>query len=78
MLVDGNAVEAELGGKLELVEIAIVELVPLDRIEIRVRQHHPGSAMLVGIAHVQIGIGHQMEHEDFHGGASRVCSCLRG
>ena len=44
MLVDGDAVEAELGGKLELIEIAVVELVAFLGIEIAVRQHHPGSA----------------------------------
>src|SRR5262249_13781040 len=66
MLVDGNAGEAELGGKLELVEIAVVELVPLLRIEIAVRPDHPGGAILVAEVHVQIGIGHEMKHEHFH------------
>src|SRR5262244_1372938 len=66
MLVDRNAVEAELGGELELVEIAVVELVPLLRIEVAVRQDHPGGAILVGVGHVQVGIGHEMKHEDFH------------
>src|SRR5262249_13158393 len=71
MLVDRNAVEAELGGELELVQIAVVKFVTFDWIEIAVRQHDPGCAVLVGIAHVEIGIGHQMKHEDFHG-ASRI------
>src|SRR5262245_7481166 len=66
MLIDGYAVETELGGELELVEIAVVELVPLLRIEVAVRQDHPGGTMLVGEVHVQIGIGHEMKHEDFH------------
>ena len=44
MLVDRDAVEAKLGGEFELVEIAVVELVALLRIEIAVRQHHPGGA----------------------------------
>src|SRR5215471_15013327 len=66
MLVDRNAVEAELGGELELVEIAVVELVTLLRIEVAVRQDHPGGAILVAEVHVQICIGHEMKHEDFH------------
>ena len=67
MLVDGNAVEAELRGEFELIEIAVVELVALLRIEIGVRQHHPCGAVFFRIAHVQMGIRHQMEYEDFHG-----------
>src|SRR5262245_54127999 len=77
MLVDRNAVEAELGGELELVEIAVVELVPFLRIEVAVRQDHPGGAILVGEVHVQVGIGHEMKHEDFHRAGSRTCSSPR-
>src|SRR5262249_60369769 len=73
MLVDRNAVEAELGGEFELVEIAVVELVPFLRIEIAVRQDHPGGAILVGVVHVQIGVGHEMKNEDFHRAGSRTC-----
>jgi hypothetical protein len=69
MLVDRNAVEAELVRQLQLVEIAIVELVPLGRVEVGVWQHHPGGAVFVLVAHVQMRIGHQMKHEDFHRGA---------
>src|SRR5262249_57018797 len=73
MLVDRYAVEAELGGELELVEIAVVELVSLLRIEVAVRQDHPGGAILVAEVHVQIGIGHEMKHEDFHRRLPHVC-----
>src|SRR5262249_44687909 len=66
MLIDRYAVETELGGELKLVEVAIVELVPFLRIEIGVRQHHPGGAIFVGKTHVQIRIGHEMKHEAFH------------
>src|SRR6266436_4971710 len=66
MLVDRYAVEAELGRELEFVEIAIIELVPFLRIEIGVRQHHPGGAIFVGETHVQISVGHEVKHEDFH------------
>ena len=66
MLVDRYAVEAELRGELELVEITVVELVPFLRIEIGVRQHHPGGAIFIAEAHVQISVGHEVKHEDFH------------
>src|ERR1700730_15599859 len=72
MLVDGNAVEAELGGEFEFVEIPVVQFVALLRIEVAVRQHHPGGAVLIGIAHVQIRVGHEMENEDFHRAALRM------
>ncbi len=72
MLVHRDAVEAELGRHFELVEIAVVELVAFLRIEVRVRQHHPGGAVLVLEAHVQIGIGHQVEDEDPHRAALRM------
>src|SRR5262245_11712199 len=77
MLVDRYAVETELGGELELVEVAIVELVPFLRIEIGVRQHHPGGATFVGKTHVQIRIGHKMKHEDFHRAAPFSFACRR-
>src|SRR5262245_49259297 len=73
MLVDRYTVETKLGGELELVEIAVVELVPFLRIEVAVRQDHPGGAVPVGVAHVQVGIGHEMKHEDFHRAGSRTC-----
>src|SRR5215475_2338945 len=66
MLIDGDAIEAELRRKLELVEVAVVELMALLRIEIGVGQHHPGGAILFRIAHVEVGIRHQMEQEDLH------------
>ena len=72
VLVDRDAVEAKLGGKLQLVEIAVVERVALLRVEIAVRQHHPGSAILLVIAHVEIGIGHQVKDEDLHGTVPRM------
>ena len=67
MLVDGDAVEAEFGGELELVEIAVVELMALHGIEIAVGQHHPDAFVPVLHAEVQVGVGHQVEEGDFHG-----------
>jgi hypothetical protein len=47
VLVHAYAVEAELGAELELVEIAIVERVPLLRIVVAVGQDDPHRAVLV-------------------------------
>ena len=47
MLVDGDAVEAELGGELQLVEIAIGERMALDRVEIAVGQDDPIRAVFL-------------------------------
>src|SRR3954452_16062526 len=84
MLVDRDAVEAELRGHFKLVEVAIVKLVALLRIKIGIRQHHPRGAVFLRIAHVQLGIRHQVEHEDFHGAtlwmncdtwSAKTCGC---
>src|SRR5439155_19976004 len=84
MFIDRDAVKAELSRKLQFVEIAIVELVALLRIEISVRQYDPGSAIFLRVAHVQIGIRHEMKKEDFHGAtlrmnwqtwSAKICGC---
>ena len=66
VLIDRDAVEADFGGQLEFIEIAIVKFVTLLGIVIGVRQNHPRRAVLVLVGHVQVRIGHQMEKEDFH------------
>src|SRR5262249_41602161 len=66
MLIDRYAVETELGGEPKLVEGAILWVGSFLRLEISVRKHHPGGAIFVGKTHVQIRIGHEMKHEDFH------------
>src|SRR5215469_17757739 len=67
MLVDRDAVEAELGGELQFVEIAVVKPVTFHRIEIGVGQHDPIGAVFLLIIHIQIGVRHQMKEQDFHG-----------
>src|SRR5215813_6261432 len=48
MLVHADAVEADLGGKDELVDVFLVEPRALLRIVVRVRQHHPVRPMRMG------------------------------
>src|SRR6185312_14616207 len=57
---------AETLGIFELVEIAVVELVPLDRIVVAVRQHHPVGRVLLIEVEIEGAVGHQMEEEEFH------------
>src|SRR6185437_17082090 len=45
MLVDGNPVEAQFRAELELVEVAVVELVSLLRIVLRVRHDDPSRSV---------------------------------
>ena len=69
VFVDADAVEAELGAELELVEIAVVERMSLARVVVAVGQHDPDAAVLVLHREIELGIGHQMKAHDPHGGA---------
>src|SRR5947209_3366509 len=72
MLIDGDAVEAELGCKLQLVEIAVIELVALLRVEMGVRQNHPGGAIFPRSSEVEIGIRHEVKEKDLHDATLRM------
>ena len=63
MLVDAHAVEAELLGVDELVEVTVVELMTEARVIQRVGHGDPGGAL---IARGELGIGHQVEREKAH------------
>jgi hypothetical protein len=67
VLVHADAVEAELGAKLELIEIAVVERVPLLRVVIAVGQDNPDRAVFLLHAEIEIRVGHQVEAHDLHG-----------
>src|SRR5262249_49139600 len=73
VLVNANAVEAELVGKHELVEIAVVELVPVCGVVERVGK--PGPRRFVFRAKIsrEAVPGHEVESEAVHGllGAKR-------
>ena len=58
MLVHRDDVEAELLAVLELIQIAVVELVALLRIEILVRQRHPDRAVLLALGKVEVRVRH--------------------
>src|SRR5258707_12629 len=66
MLVHPDRVEAELLAVLELVEIAVVELVPLLRVEVAVGQRHPDPAVLAPGREVEVGVRHQMKEDYLH------------
>src|SRR5262249_56390316 len=46
MLIEADAVEAELVGQLHLIEIVVIELRALLRIVMAIRERHPGRAVL--------------------------------
>src|SRR5262249_104914 len=50
----------------ELVEIAVVELRAFNRVVVAVRQRHPGGVIFLVVGEVEVRIGHQMDHEEFH------------
>src|SRR5262249_51203505 len=66
VLVEAHAVEAELIGKLHLVEILVVELGALMRIVMTVRERDPGRAVVCDRIEVGVPVGHEMEIEEFH------------
>ena len=66
VLVDRDHVEAELLRIDELVDIGLILVGALLRIVERVRQHHPGGAVLVALGHVERAIRHQMKECELH------------
>ena len=66
MFVHADAVEADLRGKDELVDIFLVKPRALFGIVVRIGQHHPIGPIGVGLGEIQMPIRHQMEREEFH------------
>ena len=66
VLVEAHAVEAELVGKLHLVEIVVIELGALLRIVVAVGKGDPGRAVLFDRVEIGVPVRHEMEVEDFH------------
>ena len=65
MLVHRHRVEAELLAVLQLVEVAVVELVRLLGVVIPVRQP-PHCAVLARRGDIDVGIGHQVKQDYLH------------
>ena len=66
VLVEAHAVEAELVGKLHLVEIVVVELGALLRIIIAVGKGDPGRAVLFDRVEIGMPVRHKMKVEHLH------------
>ena len=66
VLVEADAVEAELVGELHLVEILVIELGALLRIVVAVGIGDPGRAVLLDGVEIGVPVRHQVEVEDFH------------
>src|ERR1700722_10043553 len=84
VLVDAEAVEAQLVGVFELVEVTVVERVPFDRIVVAVGQRHPRRIVTLGIGQIEVGVRHQVERDELHGRtpwanaatpAANACGC---
>ena len=69
VLVEADAVEAELVGELHLVEIFVIEVGALFRIVVAVGIGDPGGAVLLDGVEVGVPIRHQMKIEEFHAAA---------
>src|SRR4051794_9734414 len=66
MLVDAHRIEPQRLGVLELVEIAVIELVAFDWIEVLVRQIDPDGAVLAPRLEVEVGVRHQVKQHYLH------------
>ena len=66
MLVEADAVEAELIGELHLVEIVVIELGAFFRVVVAVGIRHPGRAVLGDRLEIGVRVRHQMKVEEFH------------
>src|SRR4029079_1041812 len=71
VLVEADAVEAELVGKLHLIEVFVIEACAFLGVVVLVRIGHPGGAMLLYGLEIGMPIRHQMEVEDLHAAALR-------
>src|SRR5438876_522713 len=70
MLVHREHIEAEFFAVLELVEVAVVELVSLLRVEVAVGQRHPHGAVLAPLGEVEVRVRHEMEQHYLHANRS--------
>ena len=66
VLIDADAVKAQLGGVLKLIHVFVVELIALFRVEQFARNIDPHRSMLLRKVHRQKPIGHQVERHEFH------------
>src|ERR1700729_1434049 len=64
MLVEADAVEAELVGELHLVEIVVIELGAFLGIVMAVRECHPSRTVLGDGVEIDVRIRHQVEVEE--------------
>src|SRR4029079_13285623 len=71
VLVDADAVEAELIGELELPDVAGVKLLSDRAIEIGIGQGDTLRLVALGVAEIQIRIGHEVKKERLHPFAPR-------
>src|SRR5262249_3800902 len=68
VLVEADAVEAELVGELHLIEVFVIEAGALLRIIMPVRERDPGRAVALDGVEVGVPIRHQVKVEEFHAG----------
>ena len=67
VLIDTNAVEAELVGQHQLVEIAVVELMPMLGVVERIGEPGPSRFVLRAEIGREAVPGHEVEGEAVHG-----------
>jgi hypothetical protein len=78
VLVHADAVEAHLGGELQLVQVLVVDLVSLRRVVQVARHVHPDAAVLLAEVLRKEPVGHEVEEMDLHGLPPLVTSTGRG
>jgi hypothetical protein len=61
------AIEAELIGKLHLVEIVVIKFGPEARVIVRIGECDPGGSVAPDGVQIDVPVGHEMEIEKLHG-----------
>ena len=61
MLVDNDAIPAELVGPLNFIQVAVVEFMALDRVINRIGKGYPGRIVFFVKICWQVGPGHQVK-----------------
>src|SRR5438270_13311246 len=67
MLVDADRIEAAFGGEFELVHEVVVHVMGAPGVEQRGMDIDPDRGVLLPEIVGQLGVGHQMEPQQFHG-----------
>ena len=66
VLIHADAIEPKFGCELQFIQVAIVERMADNWIEVIIGQNNPDAAVLLANLHVQISVRHKMKAHNLH------------